>query len=813
MLFSSDLSREKLGGVVESLLQNTSQAIAVVDREMRYLAYSASWVEAYRLQGVELFGRSHYEIFPEIGDEWKATHRECLGGATRSRDNDPFTRQGGGVDYVSWRCGPWHEANGEIGGLLMLTSVSQRDPAIEQELAAHEKRYRDAIETTGDGFWLVDDSGTLIDVNEAYARLSGYSRKELIGMRIPELEAAENPEETAAHMETIIRTGYDIFETRHRRKDGTLWDVEISTSFSNGVFSAFARDITERKELLQQLKLIGEVFENTGEGIMITDPDGTIVDVNAAYCKIMGYRREQVIGENPKLLSSGRHDKKFYENMWRSIKEEGHWIGEVWDRRSSGELFPKWLNINTVYDETGTITHYVGTFSDISALKDVEEQLQRLAYYDALTGLPNRILFQDRMQQEITVCNRHALKFAVMFLDLDRFKNVNDTLGHSAGDELLIEVAHRITASLRENDTVARLGGDEFTIIMRETDKVDAVAQIANKVIDALSRPFNLMGHEVHLGASIGIALFPADGASVDELTKHADSAMYEAKKAGRGQYHFFNHNMDEDAHRHMRLANDLHKAVEQNQLFVMYQIQVDATNGETLGAEALLRWQHPEYGLVSPEVFIPLAEENGLIIPIGEWVMREVCHRISRWHQQGIAPKTVSVNLSARQFRQHDLVERIFAITEEYCLLPQRLEIEVTESVAMEDAEVASQRLHALSERGFSIAIDDFGTGYSSLSYLKRFPADRIKLDRSFVGEIPQDSDSMAVASAVIKLASSLGYEVIAEGVENEAQREFLLNEGCNMMQGYLFGRPLVAEEFEAYMRSTAEASLEVSE
>ncbi len=923
MYYATELAREHLGGVLDALLRGAPNAVAVLDREMRYIAYGQRWLEAYRLGERELLGLSHYEVFPEIGEEWKAIHRDCLNGAERSREKEPFVRADGGIDYVSWWVGPWHETDGSVGGLVMHTSVQSGQMLMEQELGSllestravpwrleaasrefvfmgpqveallgypasswrgvddwiarvhpddreraeayaeavlngevesameyrllradggdiwvhdvftpiyddagvlkaitgffidisekvaalegmrlQERRYREAIEATGDGFWLVDDKGELIDCNEAYARLSGYTRDELIGMRITDLEAAENPEETAAHIEKIVRTGYDLFETRHRRKDGTIWDVEISTTFRKGVFSVFARDISERKRLLQELKLVGEVFKNTGEGIVITDPEGTIVDVNDAYCRIMGYEREQIIGQNPRMVGSGRHDKAFYEEMWRAIREDGQWLGEVWDRRSNGEVFPKWLNISTVYNDEREITHYVGTFSDISALKDVQEQLQQLAYYDALTGLPNRLLFQDRLEQEISICRRLDHQCAVMFLDLDRFKYVNDTLGHSAGDELLIEVARRIKQHVRDNDTVARLGGDEFTLILREVGSVDAVAMVARKVVEELGRPFSLMGNEVHLGGSIGITLYPDDGLDFETLTKRADAAMYQAKGAGRGQYHFYSQLMDENAHHRLRLENDLHRAIERDELFLHYQPQLAADGERVVGAEALVRWRHPELGVVSPAEFIPLAEESGVIIPIGEWVTQQVCADMRRWREAGMVLVPVAINLSARQFRQSDLISRIIEIIGKSGLESGLFEFEITESVAMDNPDAVAARLKVLAGRGYSIAIDDFGTGYSSLGYLKKFTAHKIKLDRSFVADIPDDEESLAVASAVINMAKELGYRVVAEGVESEGQHHFLRDKGCDVMQGYHFSRPLEAEAFEAFIR-----------
>lgn len=676
----------------------------------------------------------------------------------------------------------------------------------EQQLRTSEAQYRSVIETSGDGFWLLDSSGYLLHTNDAYARLSGYSKDELVGMHVSQLEAREHPDETAAHIKKIIENGTDLFETCHRKKNGDQWDVEISTSYSHDAgdkFFVFTRDISERKRTQRELRLIAEVFKNTSEGIVITDPKGKIVDVNPAYCNITGYSREEMIGENPKKIKSDRHDKEFYRQMWDSIITDGYWVGEIWDRRKNGEVFPKWLSINAVHDEEGSLTHYVGTFSDISVLKGIEKELEFMAYYDPLTGLPNRILFKDRLENEINHCCRQHTRCALLFLDLDRFKLINDTLGHTAGDELLVEVAHRLKSSIRNNDTIARMGGDEFTLLLTQLHSTDAAALVAQNVIKLLSQPFKIHGDELRIGASIGIAIYPDDGDNFTTLTRHADAAMYEAKDKGRGCYHFYSEYMDKTAHEHLMLERDLHRAVDEEQFFLVFQPQIEALTGKTLQCEALIRWEHPEHGMVPPDRFIPIAEETDLIHSIGDWVIREVCRQICQWRDAGVELPKVAINLSARQFRQNRLVERIMTILNEYQIDVDSIEFEITESVAMENADSTMRRLSALHQQGFSLAIDDFGTGYSSLSYLKRFPVHKLKLDRSFVQDIESDANDAAISSAVISMANSLGLDVVAEGVESEGQRDFLAQHGCRIMQGYLYSKPLASKDFLAFLQA----------
>lgn len=686
-----------------------------------------------------------------------------------------------------------------IGYFLDVTG----EKATEAALKASEAQYRAVIESSGDGFWLADAQGFLLETNAPYSRLSGYSEAELKGLHISQLEAAESPEQTRAHIERLLRSGSEIFETRHRSKSGRILDVEVAVSYSpvnGGRFFCFVRDIADRKHTEKEPHLVAQVFRNTSEGIVITQPDGIIVDVNEAYCHIMGYSREEMIGARPNKVSSGRHDRAFFDQMWRSLAEDGYWVGEVWDRRKNGEVFPKWLTINAVHGPDGELTHYVGTFSDISALKLVEEQLQHLAYYDALTELPNRTLFQDRLVHEINISRRDRRRIAVLFMDLDRFKVVNDTLGHSAGDELLIHVSQRLKHMLRENDTVARLGGDEFTLIARDVTSIDTVASLANRIITDLGRPFSVQGNEVLVGASIGISVFPDDGKDFDTLTMHADAAMYDAKNAGRGQYRFYAGAMDHRAHQRLSLESELYRALEKDQFQIYLQPQVQAVGGRLVGAEALIRWVHPERGMVAPDEFISLAEETGLILPIGEWVLNSVCALASGWAARGLKAPPVAINISARQFHQQDLVQRIDQAVAAAGISRESLELEITESVAMTEAERAEAQLQALYEAGFSVAIDDFGTGYSSLSYLKRFPVSKLKIDRSFIQDTPDDPNDSAIVHAMIQMAHTLGIQVVAEGVETERQRQFLEGRGCDYIQGYLIGRPAPVAEFEKW-------------
>lgn len=551
-------------------------------------------------------------------------------------------------------------------------------------------------------------------------------------------------------------------------------------------------------------RLSSTVFDNSSDAIMVSDRHNRIISVNTAFCEITGYTREDVLGKDPKMLSAGRQPHEFYLELWNSLREAGKWNGEIWNRRKTGELYPEWLSISTVRNNQGEITHYVGIFSDITERKQAEERVRHLAHYDALTDLPNRTLFHDRLQQALIQAQRGHEQVAVMFIDLDRFKVINDTLGHSVGDLLLQAVAHRLTNCVRQGDTVCRQGGDEFVILLPEIGRAEDAALVAQKILDSVSQPFFLDGHELHISSSIGISFFPSDGGTVEALMKNADVAMYRAKDLGRNNFQFYLSDMNARSFEKLALENNLRHALAHDELELYYQPLVDAGDGKLIGAEALLRWHHPELGLLHPAQFIPLAEETGMIVPIGEWVLRSACTQAQAWLKQGHAPLRMSVNLSARQFRQLDLAGSVRKILDETGFAAHSLELEVTESTLMQNIEENVMTLKDLKSMGIGIAVDDFGTGYSSLNYLKRLPIDTLKIDRSFVGDVTVNRDDAAIVNAIISLARSLALRVVAEGVENQEQQAFLEDHHCDEMQGYHFSHPLPAPQFVELLEKT---------
>ncbi|MDP3878481.1 MAG: EAL domain-containing protein [Methylobacter sp.] len=559
------------------------------------------------------------------------------------------------------------------------------------------------------------------------------------------------------------------------------------------------RNLIRRNAERSKLRLAAYVFNYSGEAIVITDHNNAIVDVNTAFIKLTGYEKAEVIGRNPKLLSSGRTTKDEYRAMWEAILKNGFWQGEMWDRRKDGTVYPKMMTISVVRDRSRDIEFYLANFVDISRFKESEERIEHLAHHDSLTGLPNRLHLSIFLEQSMLIATRMSEQLAVMFLDLDRFKNVNDTLGHSVGDELLVQVAARLKSSVRDYDTVARLGGDEFVVVLRGHDIALDAAIVAKKINLHLSQPFVLGASTLRTSTSIGIALYPDNAEHIDDLMKNADTAMYFAKAEGGNTFCFFSPVMNLHAHEKLKMENQLYEAIEKQELQLYYQIQVDHLY-RPLGAEALIRWLHPERGMVSPLQFIPLAEQSGLILSIGYWVLDSACAQLKAWQACAATGHLVlAVNVSPRQFRQDDFVERVLEIVQRHGIDPTLLKLEITESLLLKNVEAVIATMNTLKALGVRFSLDDFGTGYSCLQYLKRLPLNQLKIDQSFVRDIATDNSDRAIVRTIIAMAKNLELNVIAEGVETEEQRELLVNEGCTHFQGYLFSKPVPIEQFEA--------------
>ncbi len=566
------------------------------------------------------------------------------------------------------------------------------------------------------------------------------------------------------------------------------------------VLLARVRNLLQRKRAEAELRLAAHVFNYSGEAIMVSDRKNHILEVNQSFERLTGYTPDEVRGRDPRMLSSGRTPREVYAAMWQALQQNGFWQGEMWDRHKSGEIYPKLLTISVVRDLHGEIEYFIASFTDISQLKAAEDRIRHVAHHDALTGLPNRLYLKIGLDQMLAAARREDMQAAVMFIDLDRFKVINDTLGHHVGDGLLVDVASRLQGCVRGSDLLARLGGDEFVVALTGHEVERSAVHVAEKILDELAQPYHIGEHTLRSTPSIGISLFPFDGDNIDALMKHADTAMYHAKSLGRNNFQFFSDEMNKTATDRLLLENSLHEALSAGQFLLHYQPQVEPKSGRLVGVEALVRWLHPTQGMIGPDRFIPVAEESGLIVPLGEWVLATACAQLRHWRDQGNRDLRMAVNISQHQLHSPRLVGTVAELLERHQLAGHELELEITESVAMKNPQETIRVLDSLRELGVELAIDDFGTGYSSLAYLKLLPIQRLKLDRSFVKDIEIDANDAAISSATIALAHALGLEVVAEGVETEIQREFLQRHGCDLMQGYLFSRPVPADAVLAY-------------
>ncbi len=715
-----------------------------------------------------------------------------------------------------------YDADDELGDLARTLNASAANT--QQLLARHrdaeraiqdsESRNRMLWELSNDGVVLIGRDGVIRHCNPAAEAIFGYAKGELIGQPVSVLQ----PERLrAAHEQGFARylangqqrsAAWQSMEVRVLRKDGSELPVELSFTHlrlsSEEWFAGLFRDVSRRSEALAALRLRDRAIESTGEGIMISDAragDHPTLYVNRAFARITGYAEDEVIGRNGRIFLGSDLDDPEVSALRHLLREEAAGTVVLRCYRKDGTPFWNELSVSPVHDDEGRVTHTISIFKDITERKRQEEELIKSVHHDALTGLANRTLLHDRIDQAISVAHRHGRRAGVLFVDIDNFKLINDSLGHNIGDLLLKETARRLSGCLRDGDTVARLGSDEFVLLLADMEREEDVALIADRVLSAMVRPFVHATGELYVSASVGASFFPRDGTDSETLVKHADIAMYRAKEQGRNNFQTFTAEMQARIDHRLSLETHLRKALERDEFELFYQPQVSLADGGIVGAEALIRWRHGELGMVSPAQFIPLAEETGLIVPIGEWVLDTACGQMAAWIAAGLPPVRVAVNLSARQFHQKELAQIVAQSLRIHQIDAAALELELTESLVMQDPEQTVRILRHLKEIGLSISLDDFGTGYSSLSHLRRFPIDVLKVDQSFVRDVTTSADDAAIAASIIALAHSLQLAVVAEGVETQAQLHYLKRQRCDVIQGYYFAKPMPAAEFAAFL------------
>ncbi len=797
---------------MESIFDASPVVIAVVRGRQLIRANRA----LERLFGISLgqaLGRSVEPFYPSSAEfsEFGSQLYPAVADGGVAHFERRFRRMDGSIFWANFYARLVDAQRPEEGVVVVIEDIDQAKRQ-EQALRENEERYRQMFENNTSIKLLIDpESGAIVDANPAAAVFYGHPLEVLRSMNIKDINSL-SAEEVAEEMALAVREARRYFNFRHRIASGEVREVEVHSGpvqlGGRQLLYSIIHDITERRRAEAQLRLVAKVLDGASEGILICDRDNRILSVNHAFTEITGYSEAEVLGRDPRVLNSGRHDSAFFGTLWHHLKSAGAWQGEIWNRRKDGSVYPEWLSITTVPDEAGALGNYVAVFTDISERKRSEERIRFLAEHDGLTSLPNRSLLLDRLEQAIAHAGRNGDQLALLCLDLDRFKNINDSLGHQLGDLLLQEVARRILDCVRSADTVSRPGGDEFVVLLSTIEAPQDAARVAEKLLSALTRPYQLEGHDLVITASIGVAVYPDDGADAQTLVRNADAAMYHSKEAGRDSFHFFTPDMNSRVLERLSLENSLRRALERQEFCLHYQPQValakDGRHYQLIGFEALIRWHHPEMGLIPPGRFIPVAEDSGLIVPIGTWVLAEACRQNRRWQEQGLPPVPVAVNISALQFRHAQFEHSIASALADSGLSPDWLELELTESMMLHHGDQAVELLDRLKAQGLQLSVDDFGTGYSSLAYLKRLPLDKLKIDQAFVRDIASDPDDAAITATIIQMAHSLGLAVIAEGVETVEQLDFLRHHDCGAAQGFYFARPMPAAEAESFWRAS---------
>jgi diguanylate cyclase (GGDEF)-like protein/PAS domain S-box-containing protein len=668
--------------------------------------------------------------------------------------------------------------------------------------------FKYAVEHSDNSIVLTDANKKILYVNENFETNSGYLKNDILGKDPKVLSSGLSEKAVYTDLNKKLSEGKKWEgELINKKKDGTIFyekasivPIFVDDKLEN--YLAIKLDVTQYIQQREELKESSIVFENTEEGILITDCKQRILLVNSAFEKISGYTKKELVGKKPSLLKSHKHDRFFYKQMWSSINKKGYWKGKIYDKAKDGTILPTWLNITAVKDKKNKIIKYISIHTDLQDIIDTQEKADYLAYHDSLTGLPNRIKLEEHLSHVIAVAQRDELAMSILFIDLDRFKIINDTLGHQVGDRLLQNVATRIRKVLRDTDMVARMGGDEFIVVLETARDKKAAAYVCQKILDTLKEPIKIGDHSLNTSASIGVAMFPSNGNNITTLIKNADTAMYHAKKLGKDNFQYYNEELSKDVHNQLRIEQALKFAISNNELSLNYQPQYTLSNRKIVSFEALVRWNSKKIGFTPPDIFIPVAEDTGMIIEIGEFIFEQACKDFIKFKEINTELQSIAINISSIQFRDKHFISKIKKILNTTKILPSQVELEITERYIMEFNETNMTILDKLKSLGFRMSIDDFGTGYSSMNYLSKLPIDTIKVDKSFVDNIPMDNNNMQISKAIVALSKSLGYNTVAEGIETKEQEEFLLSLDCEIGQGYLFSRPLDFENAVKFLK-----------
>ncbi|MBP9906305.1 MAG: EAL domain-containing protein [Rhodoferax sp.] len=723
---------------------------------------------------------------------------------------DPLRRIQVALDHIGVDTVPKATNYSNIGEIHAIEKSIDAQRLVQRRLRQSETRFRNVVELMPDAIAIYRE-GKLLHINPAgVAMLGAKTEQDLVGKPILQFIHPDFHQVVLAREKRAVEDGVaaGMHEERFTRFDGSVFDAEVqgrSIELEGHVAVLVTlRDITERNAVQEKLQLSASVFGHAREGIVITDAQGTIIDVNEAFTRITGYSREDTLGQNPRMFQSGRQDKAFYVAMWGALTEQGHWNGEVWNRRKNGEVFAELLTISAVRGAQGSTLRYVALFSDITSIKSHQSQLEHIAHFDALTNLPNRVLLSDRLKQAMAQVQRRQQQVAVIYIDLDGFKAINDQHGHQTGDQVLITLAHRMKEALRDGDTMSRIGGDEFVAVLIDLQDLTASMPLLQRLLSAAAQPVQVGTLLLQVSASLGVTLYPqAHDIDADQLLRQADQAMYQAKLAGKNRYHIFDEAQDSSLRSHHESLERIRLALKNREFVLHHQPKVNMHTGQVVGTEALIRWQHPEKGLLAPSTFLPVIEDHPLAVDVGEWVIEEALHQMEVWHAAGLH-LPVSVNVGAHQLQQVDFVERLQTILERHPQVnPTNLELEVLETSALADMAQVSQVIEDCARMGVSFALDDFGTGYSSLTYLKRLRVALLKIDQSFVRDMLDDPDDLAILEGVVGLAAAFKRQVIAEGVETIAHGTALLQLGCELAQGYGIARPMQPELIPAWVTS----------